>query len=186
MDRTAAILVQKLRNGEQLMCVIGEKGEVSVEGTLVGTLKGLSFTPDLSASDGDKAAMLTAARKTLGPEIATRLAQLEADNDGAFRLDEKGALLWREARVGHLIKGASLWAPELAVDANDFLDSSQRDRIGARLAPTTQSASQEPPGALSGAARPAPERRGQGPGVSNVGRRRADDARERRYDPRFK
>lgn len=117
------------------MCEIGEKGEVSVEGTPVGTLKGLTFTPDVGETDGERAALLTAARRTLGPEIQTRLAQLEADNDGAFRLDEDGGLLWREAQVARLAKGETLWAPQISVDANEFLDAAQRDRIGQRLAP---------------------------------------------------
>lgn len=135
VDRRAAFLVQKLKGGGPLMCEIGEKGEVSVEGTPVGTLKGLTFTPDVGETDGERAALLTAARRTLGPEIQTRLAQLEADNDGAFRLDEDGGLLWREAQVARLAKGETLWAPQISVDANEFLDAAQRDRIGQRLAP---------------------------------------------------
>ena len=135
VDRRAAFLVQKLKGEGPLMCEIGEKGEVLVEGTPVGALKGLTFTPDLSGSDGDKAALLTAARRGLGPEIQNRLLQLENDNDGAYRLDEAGALLWREARVGSLSRGASLWAPEISIDANDFLDGAQKERIAIRLAP---------------------------------------------------
>ena len=139
VDRRAAFLVQKLKGGGPLMCEIGEKGEVKVEGTPVGELKGLTFTPALTDSSGDKAALLTAVRRSLGPEIQNRLVQLEGDNDGAFRLDETGGLRWREARVGHLVKGDSLWTPQIAIDANEFLDAGQKGRIAQRLAPWLKS-----------------------------------------------
>ena len=139
VDRRVALLVQKLKGGGPLMCEIGEKGEVSVEGTPVGTLKGLAFHPDGQGSGGDQAALLTAARRGLGPEIAKRLAQLEADNDGAFRLNDAGALLWREAAVGRLIGGENLWSPQISIDPNEFLDASHRERIATRLAPWLKS-----------------------------------------------
>ncbi len=135
VDRRAALLVQKLQRGGPLMCDIDKKGEVKVEGTAVGTLEGLTFVPDPSGSAGDKAALLTAARRSLGPAVQARLAQLEADNDGAFRLDWAGVLRWREAPVAGLTKGSSLWAPEIRVDANEFLDKGQEARLAARLAP---------------------------------------------------
>ncbi len=135
VDRRAALLVQKLQRGGPLMCEIGDKGEVKVEGTAVGTLTGLTFVPDPSGSAGDQAALLTAARRSLGPAVQARLVQLEADNDGAFRLDLAGVLRWREAPVARLTKGPTLWAPEIRVDANEFLDQAQEARLAARLAP---------------------------------------------------
>ena len=135
VDRRTAFLVQKLRSGDTLMCHIDETGKVSVDSAAVGQLRGFRFIPESSASNSDQVALLTVAHRSLGPEMSKRLARLESDNDGAFRLDETGVLRWREARIGCLVKGESLWAPQISLDTNEFLNLSQRTRILQRLTP---------------------------------------------------
>ena len=134
VDRRVAFLVQKLKGNGPFMCDIGEKGEVTVEGRPVGTLQGLRFRPERSGSEGDQTALLAAVRRLLAPEIQNRLDQLEADNDGAFRLNETGGLLWREVQVAQLTRGGCLWDPQISVDTNEFLDAAQRGHIAQRLA----------------------------------------------------
>ncbi len=135
VDRRAAVLVRRMRSGEDLLAAIRKNGEVLVEGEHVGQLEGFEFRLDHGIDKTDARAVLAATRRALGREIPARLARLEADGDGAFRLDEEGRLFWREAEVARLAAGDSPLAPRVRSNASEFLDGRARERLRQRLEP---------------------------------------------------
>jgi len=134
VDRRTATLVRRLKSGEQLLAAVRSGGEVLVEGEHVGRLEGFRFRLDLSIAEGDSRPVLAATRRALQGEMPKRLALLEGDDDGAFRLDGEGRLLWREAVVARLAAGDSPLAPRIRVDDSEFLDGPGRERLRRRLA----------------------------------------------------
>lgn len=133
VDRRAATLMRRLKSGEKLLAGVQPDGEVIVEGIQVGWLKGLTFRPVDTEIANDAKQVLTAARKALADEITTRVAQLLADNDGAFRLDEDGAVLWRENPVARLHPTDDDFAPRLKLDVGDLVAVPSGEEIEARL-----------------------------------------------------
>ena len=133
VDRRAATLVRRLKEGEELLGAVRRNGEVLVEGEFVGRLEGFRFLPDTGGSE-DLPALMTAARRALATEIPARVRALESDEDSAFKLDDAGNLTWRGSLVARLASGPTPLAPRVQPDGSEFLDGAQRERIRRRLA----------------------------------------------------
>ncbi|MGC6440926.1 MAG: helicase-related protein [Candidatus Puniceispirillaceae bacterium] len=132
VDRRAAHLSRRLKEATQLMASVKIDGTVLVEGEEVGTLDGFHFKPGLAEGD-EKAMLLSAARKALPEEIERRVKAVMASEDIAFRLDQKGQIIWREALIGRLQKSEQLYAPRAEALDSDLLNSDQKARITQRL-----------------------------------------------------
>ena len=136
VDRRAAHLSRRLKESTTLMASVRLDGTVLVEGEEVGLLDGFTFYPSLSEAGGDadeKAMILAAARKGLPDEIERRVAALTTSADPAFRLDEKGLIIWRDALIGRLVRSDSLYAPRVEVGDSDLLSADQKVRMTDRL-----------------------------------------------------
>jgi ATP-dependent RNA helicase SUPV3L1/SUV3 len=136
VDKRVAHLSRRLKESTILMASVRLDGTVLVEGEDVGRLDGFTFYPSLSETGGDadeKAMILAAARKGLPDEIERRVTALTISADPAFRLDEKGQIVWRDSPVGCLVRTDSLYAPRAEVGDSDLLSSDQKARIASRL-----------------------------------------------------
>lgn len=137
IDRRHAALHRHLRGGGKLTGTVNASDEVLVEGHVVGTLRGFSFTPLLGSDDlagrSDSKPLLAAARRALGPAVAARTQELVADPDPQFRLGETGRLLWRGAEVARLIAGDAPLRPLIQLLHDDLLEGGQRQAIEQRL-----------------------------------------------------
>ena len=134
VDRRAAMLVRRLKAGEELLAAVRSNGEVLVEGEYVGRLDGFRFQPDRPVNGDSDKPLLAAARRVLASEIPARVARVEGADDGAFALHEDGTVAWREATVARLAPGAAGLAPGIEILSSDFLDGAQRERLRRRLA----------------------------------------------------
>ena len=137
VDRRAAHLSRRLKESTTLMAAVKLDGTVLVEGEEVGSLDGFTFLPSLSETGGDaeeKAMILAAARKGLPDEIERRVAALTISADPAFRLTDKGRIIWRDADIGRLVRTENLYAPRVEVADSDLLSAEQKARMGDRLA----------------------------------------------------
>jgi ATP-dependent RNA helicase SUPV3L1/SUV3 len=132
VDRRAAILSRRLKENTLLMFSIKPDGTVIVENEDVGHLDGFVFTPRLSGGD-EEGPVLAAARKALPGEISSRVQALKASADLAFKLDERGQIFWREAQVGRLIKGSSLYQPKAEARSSELLEGDQLKTVQDRL-----------------------------------------------------
>ena len=133
VDRRAAVLVRRLKDGDALLGAVRPTGEVLVEGEFVGRLEGFRFSLDEAAGSGDAKALLTAARRALASEIPARVRRLEDAGDEAFALQPDGRIAWRGQAVARLAAGATALAPRVEPLASEFLDGAQRERLRKRL-----------------------------------------------------
>ncbi len=135
VDRRAAHLMRRLEASEteELASVVTRRGEVLVEGHSVGHVEGLGFVPDAEAGGDERKLVLRAARRALRTEMPRRLQQLEDAPDTAFALDADLRLSWDGVPVARLRRGPSALQPRIEVEASEFLDGSQRERVRVRL-----------------------------------------------------
>ena len=84
VDRRSAFLVRHLAGAGELLASVDKEGEVRVEGTYVGKLRGFKFVPD--AADGEAMrTLITAANRVLRSEVGARARRLAGDGDEASR-----------------------------------------------------------------------------------------------------
>ena len=127
VDRRTTALVKGLKADRTLAAVIGEDGEVSVEGHVVGRLQGLRFhgiRHGRLAEDSEIArrAVRAAAARALAPEIAARLAGIAGGGDDVLALADDGRILWKGAAVAALAAGREALSPAIRVLPSDLLD----------------------------------------------------------------
>jgi ATP-dependent RNA helicase SUPV3L1/SUV3 len=134
VDRRAAMLVRRLRTGDELLAAVKPDGDVLVEGEFVGRIEGFRFRVDATADGEDAKPLLSAARRVLAAEIPARLRQLEKDGEGAFALEGAGRITWRGVPVARLGPGAGALRPAAEPLASEFLDGPARERLRQRLA----------------------------------------------------
>ncbi|MGB0844000.1 MAG: helicase-related protein [Alphaproteobacteria bacterium] len=123
VDRRAAILVRRLKEGGELLSGVQADGSVVVEGEFVGKIKGFHFEADQTVEGPEGKTILTAARKALGQEISKRLEQFHADNDGAFSLGDNGTIDWRGAPIADVAKGSHLLSPDVRMNMGELVDT---------------------------------------------------------------
>ncbi|MCR6635197.1 hypothetical protein [Devosia sp.] len=113
---------------------INERGEVRLEGHLLGTLEGFRFT--LARSDGelDAKGTRTAADQVVAPEIRNRADRLAGAPNEEFVLATDGRLRWRGDVVAELAEGDSLYRPRIIILADESLTGVDLERVQDRLA----------------------------------------------------
>ncbi len=164
VDRRAATLQRRLRDGRELIGAVTREGSVLVEGEPVGRLEGFRFLADETASRDEARALANAALGALKREIPARIARLMADAQEAFALTPDGKLLWREAPVAYLEPGEHPLSPRLRLLPSDLIEPKEcqvlrrhlegrlEAILGAGLAPLFALASAELEGAARGIA----------------------------------
>ncbi len=141
VDRRAAHLLRRLdeTEGTDLLSAVTRRGEVVVEGHLVGHVAGFGFVPDPTAAGEERRVVLRAARRALREEMPRRVAEAEAAPDAAFSLAPDHRVLWTahgdtdSFAIARLRPGESPLRPRLEILDSEFLDGSQRERLRARL-----------------------------------------------------
>jgi len=135
VDRRAALLMRRLQDtgGEDLLSAVTRRGEVVVEGHLVGHVQAFRFVPDPDTVGEERKLVLRAARRALRAEMPRQVMRLEAAADDQFALTPDHHLLWEGFPVARLLRGAVALRPRVHVLESEFLDGAERERVRARL-----------------------------------------------------
>lgn len=133
VDRRTAVLVRKLRDSEDLTSAVARSGDVLVEGHFVGRLEGFRFHADQAEGHNAARAVASAASRALRGEIAVRVAQVAADGDDAFALDDLGLIFWNGAPLARLAAGPDVLRPTVELLPSDLIEPAARDALVRRL-----------------------------------------------------
>ncbi|MBY3754166.1 helicase-related protein [Azospirillum formosense] len=133
IDRRSATLVRTLKDGRDLIGGVRADGEVVVEGHPVGRLEGFRFVPDAPERSEEAKSLLTAARRALREEVASRLRAFEQEPDDVFALGLDGVLTADGLPVARLGPGPSVLTPAVLPFDEGLLDQGQLDRVRVRL-----------------------------------------------------
>ncbi len=132
VDKRAAHLSRRLKEATNLISSVKMDGTVIVEGEEVGTLNGFIFFPAISEND-EKAMILAAARKALPDEIERRVKAVVNSAEGAFKLDQKAGINWRDTNIARLLRSENLYTPRVEVHDSELLSIDQKQRIQEKL-----------------------------------------------------
>jgi ATP-dependent RNA helicase SUPV3L1/SUV3 len=133
VDRRRAAFNRGLKSGSEMQALVAASNEVLVEGHVVGVLLGLRFIPSAGSSGAEMRPLLAAARRALLPVLATRLLDLESEDDRRFRISPDGEVRWRDASIARLRAGDTALNPRVELLADELLNGDQRRRVEQRV-----------------------------------------------------
>jgi len=133
VDRRTSVLIRHLKDRRMASPQINDRGELSLEGHLIGTLEGFRFT--LARTDGelDAKALRSAAEQAVAPEIRNRADRLAGAPNEEFVLATDGRLRWKGEIVAELVEGDALLRPRVLVLADEALTGVDLERVQERL-----------------------------------------------------
>lgn len=133
VDRRTSVLLRHLKDKRMVSPEINERGEVRLEGHLIGTLEGFRFT--LARADGelDAKGIRAAADHVVAPEIRNRADRLAGAPNEEFVLATDGRLRWRGDVVAELAEGDALYRPRIIMLADESLTGPDLERVQDRL-----------------------------------------------------
>ena len=100
VDRRTSVLLRRLKQKEDLVAEVNDKGEVTVEGQFVGRLEGFRFQQDATGSADEAKTLQTAAIAALKPEFHLRADRFYNAPDTEMDFTEQGGLRWGSSAVG--------------------------------------------------------------------------------------
>nr|WP_109669533.1 helicase-related protein [Roseicyclus mahoneyensis] len=105
VDRRTSVLLRRLKQKESLVADVNDKGEVTIEGQVLGRIEGFRFRQDQTASPDEAKTLRQAAMATLRPEFHLRADRFYNTPDTEFDVTEQGGLMWGDQAIGKLVKG---------------------------------------------------------------------------------
>ena len=133
VDRRTSVLMRRLKQKEALVAQVNEKGEVHVEDQFVGQLTGFRFQLDPSADATEAKTLRSAAISALQPAFNLRADKFYNAPDTEFDITDQGGLMWGDAAVGKVIKGADILSPVVDVFVDDEAGSDVAEKVKRRL-----------------------------------------------------
>ncbi|SEQ30853.1 ATP-dependent RNA helicase SUPV3L1/SUV3 [Devosia sp. YR412] len=133
VDRRTSVLLRHLKDKRMASSEINERGEVRLEGHLIGTLEGFRFTLARNDGDADIKGVRTAADQVVAPEIHNRADRLAGAPNEEFVLATDGKLRWKGDIVAELIEGDALYRPRILMLADESLTGVDLERVQDRL-----------------------------------------------------
>jgi ATP-dependent RNA helicase SUPV3L1/SUV3 len=133
VDRRTSVLMRRLKQKEAMLAEVNDRGEVSVEGHLVGRLEGFRFTQDASGSPDEARTLRQASLQALKPEMHLRADRLYNAPDTELDFTEQGGLMWGESAIGKLVAGAEPLRPSVHVFVDDEAGPEVLQKVQRRL-----------------------------------------------------
>lgn len=132
VDRRTSVLMRHLRDKHMVSPEVNERGEVSLEGHLIGSIEGFRFTLAKS-EEGDAKGLRAAASQAVAPEITRRAERVSGAPNEEFVLSTDGYVRWRGEVIANLAEGDTLFSPRLIVLADESLTGPELERVQDRL-----------------------------------------------------
>ncbi|MGR3363703.1 MAG: helicase-related protein [Maritimibacter harenae] len=133
VDRRTSVLLRRLKQKENLVAEVNDKGEVSVEGEFVGRLEGFRFRQDASSTPEEAKTLRTASLAALAPEFHLRADRFYNAPDTELDFTEQGGLMWGENAVGKLVKGDDILKPRVEAFVDDEAGAEVAEKVARRL-----------------------------------------------------
>ncbi len=133
VDRRTSVLIRHLRDRRMASPEINDRGEISVEGHLIGTIEGFRFTLARIEGEIDAKGLRAAAQSVVAPEIRNRAARLASAPNEEILLSTDGYLRWKGEIVAEIIEGDDILAPRVIVLGDESLAGPDLERVEDRL-----------------------------------------------------
>ncbi|MCC1481225.1 helicase-related protein [Roseibaca sp. Y0-43] len=133
VDRRTSVLLRRLKQKESLVADVNDKGEVTVEGELIGRLEGFRFKQDKTASPDEAKTLRQASIAALVPLFHLRADTFYNAPDTEFDFTEQGGLMWGNSAVGKLVRSDEALRPQVEAFVDDEAGPDVADKVRRRL-----------------------------------------------------
>ena len=133
IDERTSKLRKRLKEKDVLMAEVNENGEVTIEGNFVGRLHGFRFELDPSAVGAEAKTMASAAKEALAPVFHLRSDKFYNAADKDISFSQSYAIMWNDAPIAALKKGANALEPEVNLLVDEGLSQDIKDKISRRI-----------------------------------------------------
>ncbi len=133
VDRRTSVLLRRLKQKESLVAEVNDKGEVTVEGELIGRLEGFRFRQDASGSPDEARTLRQASIAALTPLFHLRADGFYNAPDTEFDFTEQGGLMWGTTAVGKLTRGDDPMRPQVEAFVDDEAGHDVAEKVRRRL-----------------------------------------------------
>ena len=135
VDKRTSILIRHLKDKRMTAPEINSKGEILIEGHLIGSIEGFRFRLARSEAEaGDSKNLRSAAASVIAPQILHRARTLAAAPNDKILLGADGFLRWKGEIVAELGPGDDLFSPRVMVLADESLSGKELEQVQERLA----------------------------------------------------
>ncbi|WP_121093888.1 helicase-related protein [Roseinatronobacter ekhonensis] len=133
VDRRTSVLLRRLKQKESLVADVNDKGEVTVEGELIGRLEGFRFRQDKTASPDEAKTLRQASIAALVPLFHLRADTVYNAPDTEFEFTEQGGLMWGTSAIGKLVRSDDAMRPQVEAFVDDEAGPDVADKVRRRL-----------------------------------------------------
>ncbi len=133
VDRRTSVLLRRLKQKESLVADVNDKGEVTVEGEMIGRLDGFRFRQDASSNPDEAKTLKQAAVAALAPHFNLRADKFYNAPDTEMDFTEQGGLMWGDLAVGKLVKGSEPLKPMVEPFVDEEAGSDVAEKVKRRL-----------------------------------------------------
>ncbi len=133
VDRRTTALLAGMKREQALVGEMGDDGEVSVEGHVVGKLTGLTFEPASTARTLEGKAVRNAAQQAVRPILTDRLKRIAGHDGLGLAFSEDGTITFLTEPVARLSKGADWLAPRVELAGAEGAEPAEREAARVRI-----------------------------------------------------
>ncbi|WP_456386480.1 helicase-related protein [Profundibacter sp.] len=133
VDRRTSVLLRRLKQKESLVADVNDKGEVTVEGELIGRLEGFRFTQDKTANADEAKTVRAASVAALAPHFHLLADRFYNAPDTEMDFTEQGGLMWGNSAVGKLVAGDDALKPQVVAFVDDEAGADVMTKVQRRL-----------------------------------------------------
>ncbi len=133
VDRRTSVLLRRLKQKEGLVADVNDKGEVTVEGELIGRLEGFRFTQDKTANADEAKTLRAASVAALVPQFHLLADRFYNSPDTEIDFTEQGGLMWGTHAVGKLVAGDDALKPQVVAFVDDEAGVDVMTKVQRRL-----------------------------------------------------
>ncbi len=129
IDKKISILSRSLKQDIILKTEIDEKNKITIDGQLIGELKGLKFFIELTSTtlDTDIKSIKKAARKGIQAELDKRVNHIITNKDIA--LENDGKIYWKNNAIAKLKKGNNYLSPDIEILSDEALENDTKIKL---------------------------------------------------------
>jgi len=133
VDKRTTALLAGMKREQALVGEMGEDGEVSVEGHVVGKLTGLTFEPASTARTLEGKAVRNAAQQAVRPILTERLKRIAGHDGLGLAFTEDGTITFLTEPVAKLTRGADWLSPRVELAGGEHADPAEREAARLRI-----------------------------------------------------
>ncbi len=133
VDKRTSILIRHLKDKQMSEPEINSKGEILIEGHLIGSIEGFRFKLAKSDTENDNKSARSAAASAIAPQILHRARTLIATPNDKIVLTSDGFLRWKGEIVAELAEGDEIFSPRILVLADESLNGKELEQVEDRL-----------------------------------------------------